>query len=169
MYGVQLYTILTCVQFLPWMKYTMDQITIKTPNPKCRLYWCFIEFIDWRIKSVMLVFRQLVWTSAPLTFLLVDPPLPLLCTVSTGVCIYTVFNRGEGASDRWTPAAKSLYMSIFKKRRPLGFGVFIIIWSINDKSRETAHLRCPEAIVLVLKVLSSHLNWGARLHSFDPL
>jgi hypothetical protein len=24
----------------------MDQITIKTPNPKCRLYWCLIEFID---------------------------------------------------------------------------------------------------------------------------
>jgi hypothetical protein len=26
----------------------MDQISIKTTNPKCRLYWCFIEFIDWR-------------------------------------------------------------------------------------------------------------------------
>ncbi len=25
----------------------MDQINIKTPNPKCRLYWCLIEFIDW--------------------------------------------------------------------------------------------------------------------------
>jgi hypothetical protein len=24
---------------------TMDQITIKTPNPKCRLYWCLIEFM----------------------------------------------------------------------------------------------------------------------------
>jgi hypothetical protein len=27
---------------------TMDQISIKTPNPKCRLYWCLIECIDWR-------------------------------------------------------------------------------------------------------------------------
>jgi hypothetical protein len=27
---------------------SMDQINIKTPNPKCRLYWCLIEFIDWR-------------------------------------------------------------------------------------------------------------------------
>ncbi len=27
----------------------MDQVSIKKPNPKsCRLYWCFIEFIDWR-------------------------------------------------------------------------------------------------------------------------
>ncbi len=27
---------------------TMDQISIKTQNPKCRLYWCSVEFIDWR-------------------------------------------------------------------------------------------------------------------------
>ncbi len=26
----------------------MDQISIKTTNSKCRLYWCLIEFIDWR-------------------------------------------------------------------------------------------------------------------------
>ncbi len=25
---------------------TMDQITLKTPNPKCRLYWCLVEFMD---------------------------------------------------------------------------------------------------------------------------
>jgi hypothetical protein len=25
----------------------MDQIFIKTQNPKCRLFWCLIEFIDW--------------------------------------------------------------------------------------------------------------------------
>jgi hypothetical protein len=24
------------------------QICIKTPKPKCRLYWCLLEFIDWR-------------------------------------------------------------------------------------------------------------------------
>jgi hypothetical protein len=28
--------------------YSMDQISIKIPNPKCRLYWCLIELIDWR-------------------------------------------------------------------------------------------------------------------------
>jgi hypothetical protein len=27
--------------------WSMDQLTIKKPNPKCRLYCCFIEFIDW--------------------------------------------------------------------------------------------------------------------------
>ncbi len=26
----------------------MDEGTIKTPDPKCRLYWCLIEFVDWR-------------------------------------------------------------------------------------------------------------------------
>ncbi len=26
----------------------MDQISTKTTNPKCRLYWCLIEFIDKR-------------------------------------------------------------------------------------------------------------------------
>jgi hypothetical protein len=35
----------------------IDQISIKTPNPKYRLYWCLIEFIDWRyIQSVMSAF-----------------------------------------------------------------------------------------------------------------
>jgi hypothetical protein len=27
---------------------TVDKITIKTPTPICRLYWCFVEFIEWR-------------------------------------------------------------------------------------------------------------------------
>ena len=31
---------------------TMEQISIETPNPKCRLYWCAIEFIDWRYSHV---------------------------------------------------------------------------------------------------------------------
>jgi hypothetical protein len=31
---------------------TMDKISIKTPNPKCRLYWCLIEFLDWRYSHV---------------------------------------------------------------------------------------------------------------------
>jgi hypothetical protein len=35
----------------------MDQITIKTPNPKCRLYWCLIEFMDWRYSQSCWYFR----------------------------------------------------------------------------------------------------------------
>jgi hypothetical protein len=43
--------------FSCWIGKVMDQLTIKTPNPKCHLYWCLSEFRDWRmIQSVMLVF-----------------------------------------------------------------------------------------------------------------
>jgi hypothetical protein len=34
----------------------MDQIFTKTPNPKCRLYWCLIEFTDWRYSQSTLEF-----------------------------------------------------------------------------------------------------------------
>jgi hypothetical protein len=50
---------------------TLGQISIKTPNPQCRLYWCFIELIDWRysqfnrayrleVQPVMFVFSTLL-------------------------------------------------------------------------------------------------------------
>ena len=35
----------------------MDQITIKTPNSKCRLSWCLIEFIDWGYSQSCWYFR----------------------------------------------------------------------------------------------------------------
>ncbi len=38
----------------------MDQITIKTTNPKCRLYWYFIELIDWRYSQKCWFFVGLV-------------------------------------------------------------------------------------------------------------
>ncbi len=38
----------------------IDQITIKTPDPKCRLYWCLIEFIDWRYSQSCWYFRPLL-------------------------------------------------------------------------------------------------------------
>jgi hypothetical protein len=36
------------------------QITIKTPDPKCRLYWCLMEFIDWRYSQKCWYFRPLL-------------------------------------------------------------------------------------------------------------
>ncbi len=42
----------------------MDQITIKTPKPKCRL----IEFIDWRESQSCWYFRPLLWTSTVAPF-----------------------------------------------------------------------------------------------------
>jgi hypothetical protein len=54
---------------------TMDQITTKTPNPKVHLYWCLLEFIDWRYSQSCWYFRHLL--SAPPTFSMVRPPPPL--------------------------------------------------------------------------------------------
>ncbi len=31
-------------------------LTIKTSNPKCRLYWCLIEFRDWKYSRSCLIF-----------------------------------------------------------------------------------------------------------------
>jgi hypothetical protein len=39
---------------------SIDQITIKTPNTKCRLYWCLIGFINWRDSQSWWYFRPLL-------------------------------------------------------------------------------------------------------------
>ncbi len=80
---------------------SMDQITIKTPNPKCRcvVLWCLIEFIDWRYNQSGWYFLPLLWTSAPLTFSLVYLPSPSFpLWINTGVCIliYTMCRGGGG-------------------------------------------------------------------------
>ncbi len=45
---------------------TRQDKTPKTPNPKCRLYWCFIEFIDWRYNRSCWYFRTPSCELAPL-------------------------------------------------------------------------------------------------------
>ena len=52
-------------------------------------------------------FRPLLWTSAPLTFSLVDTPPPLPVWITTGVCIYTVCNGGGVGSG----CVESIYRS----------------------------------------------------------
>jgi hypothetical protein len=73
----------------------MDQISIKTPNPKHRLHWC--EFVDWTYTQSCWYFRPLLWTSAPLTFSLVYlPHFPLPCVNKyRGIFIQCV-KGGEG-------------------------------------------------------------------------
>ncbi len=58
----------------------MHQITIRTPNLKCRLYWCLIEFIGWRYRQSCRYFRPLLCTSAS-NFLTgsLPPSPPSLC------------------------------------------------------------------------------------------
>ncbi len=76
----------------------MDLITtIKTPNPKCRLYWCLIDFIDWRYIQSCWYFRPLLWISAPLTESLVHlPPPPFPVWISTGVHVFIQCVMGGG-------------------------------------------------------------------------
>ncbi len=83
----------------------MDQISIKTPNPKCRLCWCLTEFTDWRYSQSCWYFRplSLLSTSAPLSFSLVHlPPFPCV-NKYRGTCIKFIqflTGRGSGSSDR---------------------------------------------------------------------
>ncbi len=88
----------------------MDQISIKTPNPKCRLYWCLIEFIYWRYSQSWWYFRPLLWTSASLTFSPTYLPPPFPVWISTKVCIHTVF---KGGGDMGPQTDKHLSPSTF--------------------------------------------------------
>jgi hypothetical protein len=68
----------------------MDEGTIKTPNPKCRLYRCLIEFIDWRYSQLCLYFDPSC-ELFPL-YLLSDLPRPFSpsqskCSVWLGGCL----------------------------------------------------------------------------------
>ncbi len=68
-------------------------IALKTPNTKCRLYWCLIEFIDWRSSQSCWHFWPLLWTRAtPPSLQFTSPPL-LPVWLPT---VYTVCNRGGG-------------------------------------------------------------------------
>jgi hypothetical protein len=78
----------------------MDQISIKTPNPECHLYWCLIEFVEWRYSQSCWYFRTLLGTSAPLTFSLVLSPVippPHVFMFST---IHTACNGGGGEGNQ---------------------------------------------------------------------
>ncbi len=82
----------------------MDQIYRKTPNPKCRLYWSFIEFMDWgRYSQSCWYFRPLLRRSAPPTFspghLPPSPPLSL-CEIITGVNVF--IHCVTGGRGRWS-------------------------------------------------------------------
>jgi hypothetical protein len=88
---------------------TMDQITIKNPNPKCRNYSCLIEFVDLRYSHS---FDQIL---------------------NLQNC-FTTPNKNleeEGASDRETPAARSLYRPTLNKSRQLGLES-LVMYMVHD-------------------------------------
>jgi hypothetical protein len=80
------------------------------------------EFIDSRYSQSCWYLDPSLWTVAPLTFSLVQlsPPSPVPVNKYTVLYCTSIQCVGWGgggtgfwASDRWTPAAKSLYRSIF--------------------------------------------------------
>ncbi len=83
----------------------MDQLTIKTPNPKCRLYWC-LRVYRLETQSVMLVFS----TQLSLTFSLVSSPLRVN---KYTVRVYTYTVRKRLKERRRPQTDKSLYRSTF--------------------------------------------------------
>jgi hypothetical protein len=79
----------------------IDQKTVKTPNPKCRLYWCLIEFIDWRYNQSYWYFRPLLQISAPLPSLQFALPPPLCVNRYRFIhSTHTVCNRAGGGGGR---------------------------------------------------------------------
>ncbi len=124
----------------------MDQITIKTPNPKCRVYWCLIEFIDWRYSQSCWYFWPLLWTNTPVTFSLVClPPLPHVpVRISTGVCVYTVCNRER----RGSGCVESIYRSYI-----------LYIWPDSETTKLLYHPPGPQT--------DKHLPPGKFLRKAD--
>ncbi len=108
---------------IAWWVGSMDQITIKTSNRKCRLYWWLIEFIDWRYSQSCWYFRPLLWTSAPLTFSLVhltpSPPLPCVSTYS-GMYSYSVLGRGDRIGSQINTCHQVPLMVNFKGKPTFG-------------------------------------------------
>jgi hypothetical protein len=86
-----------------------EKITIKTPNPRCRLHWCLTEFMDWRDSQSCWYFLVNHCHSLYNVYLSFDQ----IPNLHNG---FTTPNKnlgGEGASDRKHLPRKSLYRSIF--------------------------------------------------------
>jgi hypothetical protein len=84
----------------------IDQITIMTtPNAKCRLYWCLVEFIDWRYIHVGI--STCFVNYCPSTFFPVHLLPPFLCERYRSIQVYTVCNRWV----RGSGCVESIYSS----------------------------------------------------------
>ncbi len=154
----------------------MDQITLKIPNPKCRLYWCLIELIERRYSQSCWYFLPLLWISAPLTFSMNHlPPLP--CTVCNreggsgcmeGMELYTVhLTRFRTYKIALPPKQKPRRGRVLrqintcrqvpslKKSWHSGFGVVIDIWSMPSPYR----IPPPPPFVARKSGMISHLHF----------
>jgi hypothetical protein len=78
---------------------------LRDKNPKCRLYLCLIEFIDWRYSQSCWYFWPLLWTVAPLTSLWFTSPIPFPLPKVKVQFIQTVcgWERVGGVELCWRP------------------------------------------------------------------
>ncbi len=74
----------------------MDLLTL--PNPKCRLYWCLVEFIDWRYSQACWYFDPAVRTITATYNLLSGSPPPTLPLPKV-----TLGGGGGGVELCWRP------------------------------------------------------------------
>ncbi len=115
--------LLLCVQYHRRIFREGHYVYRKTPNPKCRLYWCLLEFIDWRYSQSCWYFRPALWTVDSLTLSLVNfspPPPPLPC-----VNKYILYTRTQ--TDK-----THLPQSPFTGHSPPGcVRVRILLWSYD--------------------------------------
>ena len=124
--------------------FTMDQISIKTTNPKCRLYWCLIELKDGRYSQSCWYFRPLLWTSAPLTFSLVHlipPPVWIINTYpgcarqlrKLNVAFFSPIphNSGPGSGSGSLPEDYSVVDASFFCLRYLSSIIICVIYSCS--------------------------------------
>jgi hypothetical protein len=154
----------------------MDQISIKTPNPKCRLYWCLIEFIDLRYSQSCWYFRPLLWTSAPLTFSLVHlppcPPFPVW--ISTGVYFHTdsVYPGRGGGSGCVESIYRSYTMCISPDSEPTNICFTSPNKALEGRGPQTdKHLPSSTFLYWSIFKKSPHLGFGVFIYiwSMSPI
>jgi hypothetical protein len=98
--------------------YTTDivHITIKTTNPRCRFYWCLIEFIDWRYSQSYWYFRPSFVNWRPSTFSSSPLPLPWVnLQIYTFCTMYKRGRRGWGYVESiYRRALYTVYLAKFR-------------------------------------------------------
>ncbi len=96
--NIEFLSIRTYLIVSAWWVWCMDEITIKTTNPKCRLYWCLIDFTDLRYSQSCwyLVTTPLV-NNCRSNLLTGSPPLPpSLCEKVQFYVFIQCVTGGEG-------------------------------------------------------------------------
>jgi hypothetical protein len=140
----------------------MGEWTIKTPNPKCRLFFkiglftdcatsCLTDFVDWRYIHSWLIFSTQFVYCCPSTFSLTSPPLPklnvqyiqtvcgwegtkLCCTLYPAGVLHSVSDQIQNLQNCFTTPDKN-----FQQRRHLGIVVINVPLSMVRVKEDTVY------------------------------